>query len=354
MSQIQPYIAYFNARVRAMRSELLPKKAIEEMLDQGDVQRMVDRLLDSNYRKEMAEALTRRSGADAIEEGLLRNLAATYNKLMRMAQDDFARQVALFLKRWDLAAAKSVLRARHHGLDADSAAAALIPGPALTTAVLNDLVRHDSVADIVLALGAWDRDIAKSLREALPAYEESNDLRILEEALDNAYFVTATRQLAASRDPNDQMLAEELRGEIDRINLRMVFRSLQAESAEAALDSEILPEGKLPVTAVRRLVNAGSVAGAMEVLATTRYDALADEMYQVLQTGRFSPVERYIDRVLIRRLRHQANNDVFGISVLMDYVWRKYNEVINMRLVARGLAGHLPKGRVQEELFFLA
>ena len=353
-SEIQPSIAYYNARVRGMRSELLARKELEDMLEQGDVQRMIDRLLDSLYRREMAEALTRRSGADAIEEALLRNIAATYNKLVRMAQGDFRDLVVLFLRRWDLAAVKSLLRAKHHGLDADTGAAALIPGPALTLPVLNDLIQLDSVEQIVSALAGWDKTIAKRMRNALPEYQESRDLRILEEVIDEGYFVATVEVLAASGDPNAQMLCEELRGEVDKINLRMVFRSLDDEQPEASVAKQALPAGKLTVATLKRVAASGNVAGAMEALAATRYDALAEEMYQFLQTGRFSPVERYFDRVRMQRLRRQANNDVFGISVLMDYVWRKYNEVINLRLIARGLSGHLPKGRVREELYFQA
>ena len=38
----------------------------------------------------------------------------------------------------------------------------------------------------------------------------------------------------------------------------------------------------------------------------------------------------------------------------MNYVWMKYNEVINLRLIARGLAGSIPMGRVRDELYFAA
>ena len=47
-----------------------------------------------------------------------------------------------------------------------------------------------------------------------------------------------------------------------------------------------------------------------------------------------------------------ARVDPFGLSIVMEYAWLKYNEMVNLRLVARGLAGHLPKGRVREQLHF--
>ena len=62
-------------------------------------------------------------------------------------------------------------------------------------------------------------------------------------------------------------------------------------------------------------------------------------------------MERFFERILMRNVRQSARNDVFGVGVMMDYVWMKYNEVVNLRLIARGLAGNLPAGRVRDELY---
>jgi vacuolar-type H+-ATPase subunit C/Vma6 len=78
-----------------------------------------------------------------------------------------------------------------------------------------------------------------------------------------------------------------------------------------------------------------------------------DELYPLLQTRRFAPVERFLERMVMLELRRMARNDVFGLGVVMDYVWQKFNEVVNLRLIARGLGGNLPVGRVREELNFL-
>jgi vacuolar-type H+-ATPase subunit C/Vma6 len=38
------------------------------------------------------------------------------------------------------------------------------------------------------------------------------------------------------------------------------------------------------------------------------------------------------------------------VAILTYYAWAKFNEVINLRLIARGHARHLPAGRVREEM----
>jgi vacuolar-type H+-ATPase subunit C/Vma6 len=39
-----------------------------------------------------------------------------------------------------------------------------------------------------------------------------------------------------------------------------------------------------------------------------------------------------------------------SFAVLMHYAWAKYNEVVNLRLIARGAAARLPLGKIREEM----
>ena len=68
MADMDPFVLHFNARVHGMKRELFSAAEIDAFLEQGDLNRFVDALLDSDYRTEMAEALTRYQGADAVEE----------------------------------------------------------------------------------------------------------------------------------------------------------------------------------------------------------------------------------------------------------------------------------------------
>ena len=63
--------------------------------------------------------------------------------------------------------------------------------------------------------------------------------------------------------------------------------------------------------------------------------------------------KRFFERLMMKQIRRLALKSVFGIGVFMDYAWLKYNEAVNLRLIARGVAGHLPVGRVREELYLV-
>lgn len=349
MSADSATIIHFNARVRGMKSSLFTQVELEELLSQGDLQRLIDRLLDSPYKQEMAEALTRHQGADAVEEAVSRNLVNLYRGLIRRAQGDLQAQVALFLARWDLSAVKSVLRAKHHGVDAQEALDSLIPGPGLTLPLLQDLASRDSIESIITGLYGWNPSLSRALGAALPAYQEHPDLNLLEEALDQHYFVRNAAQLRKSGDANDEMLRTYLSLEIDRINLRTVFQHLLL-GAEGDISERFLAHGTVPAALLTEMASTRNASAALERLSSTRYAGMVEQLAPLLQEQRFSPVERFLERFIAQEIRRLARRDVFGLGVVMDFVWLKYNEVVNLRLIARALAGNLPADRVREEL----
>jgi len=351
---MDPLVVYFNARVHGMKSHLIPNAQLEELLAQDNVQRLIDALLESEYRTEMAEALSRYQGADAIEDALSRNLAATFNRMIKGSTGEFRELVRIFLTRWDLGAVKGLLRCQHLGLDADTTVGELIPGPNLPLPLLRDMAGAESMERLVNALVAWNRSLCSGLRKALPAYEETRDLSVLEDVLDRAYFVDQTRALRLSGHADAAILAEYLGAEIDRINLRSLFMHFQTGGSVDSLRARLLPEGRIGMARLEAMAATGDLGSALALLENSDYAPLLSEYLEFVQTQRFGPIERYFERLLIKTLLKLSRRDVFGIGVMMNFVWLKYNEVINLRLIARGVAGSISKGRVRDEIYLAA
>lgn len=352
MGAPDPLFAYMNARVRALKSHLFSRAQIEELLRQDDLERMTNVLLDSVYHTELTEALSRFKGADAIEEAVTRHLVTISQMLVSRAEDRPRELLVTLLTRWDLRNVKSLLRIRHHKVPAREAAHLLMPGADMSPAFQRKLADAESMEELVGQLVAWNPDLCSGLAKALPEYQETHKLAVLEEALDRQYFVDNAHRLAQSSDENDQLLHYFLQLEIDLINLRLALQRLRLEREAPIPEERFLPEGTLSPRVMARLGAVPDAGAAAEMLKGTRYDDFVEALYQFMQTKRFSPVERLFERVLMNELRKLAIREPLGLGVVMDFAWRKYNEGINLRLVARGLAGHLPAGRVREELVF--
>ncbi len=339
---------YFAARMRGMKSHLLTRASFDEMLEADAVQGTVDKLLASDYAEEMADALTRAEGADAVEDAVSRNLVQTYQRLFRnISDEDYKRLAAVFIQRWDLTAIKSLLRCTHHGIEVD--AGEVIPGPTLTVAIQQELAQRGSMAELVGGLVSWNASLCAPLQRALPDYDASNDLAVLEEALDRGYFVANAKALRQDESSDASIIRQFLQMEIDRINLRALLTMRESGN----LAERILPGGTIASDVLDRMVNAANGEEAIAALEKTRYAGLAEGIFEFVQANRFGQIERLFERDLMNRIRKSARVEVFSIAVFMEYAWLKYNEVLNLRLVARGESRHLPKARIREEMVYV-
>lgn len=353
MVVVDPQFAYMNARIRSLKSMFFPRARIEELLHQNDLSKMVEALLDSPYRVQLAEALSHSKGADAIEEAVTRNLVTTAGMLLARAAGRPLELLKLFLMRWDLHAVKSLVRARHHGLAPEDALAVLVPGALMSSGLLRRFAACPNMETLCGQLIAWNPELCGGLSAALTAYRESGNVSVLDNALDQRYFVQSAAQLRDARDDSGRLLHFFLQLEIDRINLRLIFQRLREPGAPPIEPELFLPEGTLSSPVLARLGQAGDAAEVVHTLGGKRYTEFVTELYQFTQTRRFSPIERLFERVLLRELRRLAVRNPLSFAVVMDYTCRKFNEVVNLRLIARGLAEHVPPGRVREQLVFV-
>jgi ATP synthase A1 C subunit len=347
------FAAYINARVRGMKSSLMEPSELDSLLDSAGPDAMAELLLTSSYESEVAEALTRYQGADAVEDGVTRNLVATFSKLRRMCRGDLEDLVSIFISRWDLAGVKALLRNRHQGLDAETGEASLFPGPSMSPALMSDLAGRESVDALVRGLDAWNSSLCSGLESKLAEYQESGNLRVLEDALDQSYFVSNARRLEKDKSKDAQFVRGVLRMEIDRINIRRLFEPRAAGVEAEDVLRELLPKGTISEDMLRSIAGAAGPERAIEALGNTAYGDIGSALEVYAQTGQFSRMERAFEMAMLDRLRSASQQNALSVAVLMRYAWLKYNEVMNIRMIARGTAVHLPKSRIQEEVVYV-
>lgn len=346
------FVAYYNTRVHGMQSALFSHAQLDSLLQQDEIGVLVDFLLNSPYDKDMAESLERLKGGDAVELAVSTNMAKTFGLLLERATGRFAEFAHLFFARWDLIVVKTLLRARHQGLDPDAAANALLSGPNLTPETVYRLARCADMETLIGALAVWNPALCACLKRAFPEYENERRIAVLEDALDGTYFAGNAAQLASKEDEDSRCLRRFFQMEIDRINLRTVIQTKGGKESPQQVVERILPEGGIHRETLVKMALAQDVVEAMECLGSTPYTKLVEGLYRHLETKRFTPLERVFDFLLVRELRRMARVHVFTVAVVMHYVWLKHNEVTNLRLIARGHGRHLTLGRIREEMVY--
>jgi V/A-type H+-transporting ATPase subunit C len=346
---------YGNARLRGMKSRLLPRSQLESLAESGSVPTLVAALTRTPYQAAVDTALARGQGYPAVAWALNLSLQESVGLLSRFYHGR-AWQLLLFaLRRYDVHNLRSVLRGLSKNADPEAIANTWMPPAELSEANLFNLARTGDLRAAIDRMATMRLPQARpllQLRQTYPGF----DLLDMELALLRWYHQEADRGYERERQLPDS-LVKYLDWQADVDNLLAILRFAHAPDDRKDLATrrynnrleDLLPApGKL---SLRLLIQAGetdSVEAAVGLLASTPYgQALAAGYRAYRESGRLSDLERQLVRTLLGRQASLIRNDPLGIGVPLGFMSLKINEIANLRWVARGVQIGLPAAEIK-------
>ncbi|MBD3306122.1 hypothetical protein GF339_07025 [candidate division KSB3 bacterium] len=341
---------YLNARLRSMKSELLPVGEVERMLHAGSVASLIRLLEDSPYGVAMTQSLTRFSGLRAIEEALGRNLMASYRKLLSVATGQARHLIELLLGRWDLYNIKTILRGIQAAAEPETLLEQVVPAGRLDVPALQELARRSDINAVLDLLATWNVDYVQPLLLARQKVV-SGDLFQLEYELDTRYFEQSLGELHGNNE-NHQEVRHVLETEIDITNIMTTLRTVHDGIDREQGAQVLLEHGTFERAFLLELLQCDQPVDILERLERTRYAYAVEKGILFFgETGNISIIEKFLEEILIRRCAKKFyRGNPLGIALAIGYIWLKYNEFLNLRLIARGLAFGMPVNAIHEEL----
>ncbi|NOZ19815.1 MAG: hypothetical protein GXP25_01870 [Planctomycetes bacterium] len=344
---------YLNARIRGMKGRLFERDVYAKLLAAGEVQDVINFLLKSPYEVCMSSALTRFADARAVEQAVSEHLYNSLHKILDLAEGRPRHLISILLKRWDAYNVKSVLRGIHFGADPAETEAVFIPAGELHGETLHELAEAPDVRTALNLMATWHIDFAPPLNRAFADYEEAGNLSPLEYAIDRFYFEQSMADLMEG-DENTALVREMLRMEADIINIVLALKFVNAADQKERVQSMLIAGSTLLPHFLHDLLHSENAAGALSRLAETIYaPAIEKGVLHYSETGRISILERQLEEVLVRRGIKMGLSDPLSIGVAIGYIWRKYNEFVNLRLIARCKSYGMPQGAIREELIIV-
>src|ERR1700730_18063783 len=141
-------LAYINARVKVMKSRLLPPSRLEELLQASDLDAFIQGLSETPYNMELQEALSRFTGVRAIDEALAQNFYHAARRILSFADGPPRRQIEVVLLRYDLQNLRAIVRGRHTGKSEEEILATLYPCGVLSEVKLRELLQQPDLRAI--------------------------------------------------------------------------------------------------------------------------------------------------------------------------------------------------------------
>lgn len=345
---------YANARIRGMKSHLLSRAFLDELIAAQDMGQFIQPLMDTEYATDLDETLIHGRDAAAVDEALKNNMVRTYQKVLGFLNEEASFIITTLLGRWDVFNLKTIVRGKQMHLVQGEIEEGLLPAGQLTSVDLTALARAEDIKHLVDLASTWGLPFAHALREGYAQFVAGGDLAQLELALDRYYADWARERLSRSK-ANIAMARKILGIQVDTMNLVTVLRFQKADTESFKPEQYFLEGGQaIHLPLYLELTQLSDVDQVLDRLRGTPYGKLLDEVaVKFIEENSISVFERALEDFLMRRALAMGTGDPLGIGVGITYLWAKQNEITNLRIIVKGKSVGMPLDRVREELILV-
>jgi vacuolar-type H+-ATPase subunit C/Vma6 len=345
---------FLNASVKGMSSALLTPQFYDQILAVEGADALVDALLNSSYGPSLRATISAGPSLDAVEAGLRHTLCKTFRKVLTLAPAGPRRLLQIQLHYWDVLNVLTLCRGLVKRSATEEMVAGLFPAGELDEPRLVELAGRSDLVALADTLCTWGFPLAFALRKSLQDQSGSEALPTLEATLAREYFAWA-RSEASGPDENQTLVRTHIQCQIDRVNimsaLRCVRQHTRGEGVEAV---PWLAQGRLPPSWLEKLQRCPDLDKALEMVAGTYFaPAIERGILAFGEHRRLGLMERFLECVVLTRGCRMFRSDPLGIGVAAGFLWRMFNEFLNLRILLRGKAYARPGPAIREELLIV-
>jgi V/A-type H+/Na+-transporting ATPase subunit C len=342
---------YLNARIRGMKSRLLDRETLERLVLKPDFDSVMTELERTSYREEIDKASVRFSGIARLETALRQDFTKAFRKILSYIRgEDAEMYIRILLNRWDIQNVKTILRGKNIHAPATEILDCLVPAGELDDATLAELVKQPDVKSVIDLMATWRIPFARPLTLSFKEYLDRRDMSVLEYALDKFSFENAIKAVKGETY-DDLIMRQIITVEIDVTNVKTVFKLVRDRVPTEEAGQFLLKGGiSLDREKLLSMVRAGTLSGAVKLLAGTPFEFLGKVPEEVFAQEKISVLERELDRYMIRKGVAMFFRDPLSIAMAVGYLWAKYNEVTNLRIIARCRLADIPEKELRGEL----
>lgn len=342
---------YSNARIRAMKSYLFDRPFYENLLRMVLVSEITVALEQTPYKRDIEEGTLRFPGALGVEEGLRRNTVSTFQKLLEIVNGEARELAKILLGRWDIQNIKTILRGKHTGSSSEEVLSSLFPAGELSEQVFGQLEKQIDIKAVLDLMVVWKVPYNKPLIRNFPEYARTRNLARLELELDRFYYSYVLERLQKKK-LNVLLVREVIQREIDFVNIMTLIRLTREDVEEREIAGFFIDGGKyLKQDQFSELAKARKPEDIVNALhATPFYEALNQGLAKFNETGALSAIERSLEKLMVQKNIRMFRGDPLSIALIIGYIWAKYNEIVNLRIIVRGKDVEMPEEKIREGL----
>ena len=308
---------YANARLRGMRSNLLPATYYDRLLESQGITGVVKELMSTEYGPDLESEIVRGRTAAVVDDALKTNMVRSYQKVFSFLHPSARALLSTLLGRWDVFNIKTILRGAHNKVPIDEIKESFFPAGYMAEAELEALAKFDDVGAIIDTMAVWGLVYAAPLRQAYPQYSQDNDLAPLELALDQQYTEWAASRLARQGRQTPSSLARSSACRSTRPTWSWCSGCSRQTSGLRKAEKYFLEGGRaIGKDLFLQLAGLSDVDEVLDRLKRTPYSTRLDEAaLKYLETNSISVFERALEDQVMRQALRAGVKDPHGVGV---------------------------------------
>lgn len=352
--------SYTNSRIRSLKTRLLEPDFLKALASCENVVEIINLLSNTSYGYHINQAVYLAQGTRGIEAGLQNYLVSHVNFLKQRVLSKKALYFILpILERWDVHNLKVILRAHHAGRPLKEMEESFVPLGSLNPELLRELARTTELKDMIDLLYTMGVPYYKPLKEHLFEYEAERNLHLYETELDRFYFEESLRRISSRffkaldrYDQNKKFTKKMLQLEIDIVNTVTAFKLTPSMLEEEEAQKYFIKGGQTIDSALfLEVYRKESLEEKLKLLGPTPFSTRIKKAFEeTLATGFISPVQRALESLLIEEAYRLFKAYPLSVAPVIAYVWAKYNEVVNLRIIIRCKEADLPPEKIMRAL----
>ena len=274
---------------------------------------------------------------------------SSMKKILSFFKGDDNTLIDVLLSRWDIFNIKTLVRGKLNNIPSDEALSATVPAGSLDEGMLREVYKQPSVQAVLDMLFTLRYTYVSSLIRIRNLNE--GNLFKGEVELERAFFKDALSRIKSSRERglNSAIVEDTIRLLIDRYNLVASIKIAEGGLRSEDATGYFIEGGSLiSLDLYKRIVKGRDVSECMSMI---------DRAVWKMHWNRFSAqsritnplllVERWMDYEILNHGIRLPHEDPLHIGLVISYIWKKTNEVINLRTIVRGIYYNLPQGEVE-------
>ncbi|MFA5077107.1 MAG: V-type ATPase subunit [Candidatus Micrarchaeia archaeon] len=254
---------YSNARVSSMKSLLLKKEFLQELVRVRSIDAVIGMLERTPYKEELVKLSMKHHGSELVEVAAARHFASVAKKLVRIAPGEDRKAVDVLLTKWDVVNTKILLNARLTGKAYQDVAPFLMPLESLDEGEAKSLFEGKGTALFMrfvktrLGKGLVESGMVSSTElEKIFMHFGNAEIMKLELLLDRFYY-SLYRKSGMFQSREMAPIAKTFATEIDLKNATTIIRlKRHGVSDRKSISRFLMKDGSKPLKSFDQMIEA--------------------------------------------------------------------------------------------------